>query len=129
LEVKLHLFLYLTLDRIEWPASHPDCPGKVSRYPLYRPKMANIIERLAGSNSSMGIRNLNLRSSQIKKMGKISSNAGFSFFNCFYHSNNRFKIFLLFATLQISNNKIFFGTKCGRGICPSCTPHVTPAIH
>jgi len=53
----------------------------------------------------MGIRHLNLRSSQVRKMGKISLNAGFSFFKSFYHPNNRFKIFLLFAPLQISSNK------------------------
>jgi len=55
--------------------------------------------------SSMGIRNLNLRSSQVRKMGKISLNAGFSFFMSFYHPNNRLKIFLLFAPLHISSNK------------------------
>ena len=55
--------------------------------------------------SPMGIRNPNVRSSQVRKMGKISLNAGFSFFKYFHHPNNRLKIFLLFAPLQISNNK------------------------
>ena len=61
-----------------------------------------------GGNTAMGIRNFNLRSSQVAKVGKICLNVCFSFFPSLYHSYNRFEnIYLfLFVPLQLSNKKI-----------------------
>jgi hypothetical protein len=63
-----------------------------------------------GTKSTMGIRNFNLRSSQVTKIGKICLNVRFSFFPSLYHSNYSFEnnYLFLFVPLQISNKKKLF---------------------
>jgi hypothetical protein len=127
LEVEVYLFLHSTMDRGEWPASHP------SRFVLRKnPGICCIglnwqitLEGLQEAISCMGIRNLNLRSSQVRKMGKISLKTGFSLFKSFHRPNNRLKYFYclpLFKSAAIK--KLFFGTKIWEGNLPLLhSPH------
>jgi len=95
------------MERGEWPASHP---GRfvLGKYPAIYCIGLNWLITWKGwqeAISSMGINNLNLRSSQVRKMEKLVSTRDFNFFKYFHHQNNRLKIFLLFSPLQISSNK------------------------
>ena len=69
-----------------------------------------------------------LRRSQLRKIGKIRFNAGFSSFLSLYQPNNSLEyisIFFHFPPLPVSTKKVIFRyTKYWRG--NPCTPQVTP---
>jgi len=80
---------------------------------------------LEGAKSTQGNTNFNSRRSQVRRMGKISLNAGCSFFSVFTpqkHSLRKHSQFL-FVPLPLSRKALFIGRKILEGHSP---PHVTP---
>lgn len=79
MDIGLHLFLNSTKNRGEWPASHPGrfVLGKYPGIHCIGLKWLITVKGWQEAMPSMGIRHRNLRSSQVRKMGKISVNAGF----------------------------------------------------
>jgi hypothetical protein len=53
---------------------------------------------------TMGIRNVNLRRSQVTKIGKFRMTAGFSFFSVFALSKYPFRKYLFFYLLPLQLN-------------------------